>query len=330
LDLAEALNGYFARAETWALRHVLEAYQPELGGMEERLFSALEWYNRSAASSASEDVALVNLVTAFESMLGLGTGPKVTERFRETVQVLIGFIPRLDSVLEQLYDARSKIAHRGSWTHLRFYATGRENYYQVVAGKEKEGVPAHYPLTIYGRRIFRICVDSLLSGAILAVTARLEASLFHNQERLETICATLQQRKAMPADARILSVRKEVVELLEQYGGMAEEGVSFERLLETGVLMVRAFLELKLDLNEEVGRLADAITQSGASEGIDAQLARFEQLSDALEKWKGSRPQYQFEHDYVPPDDPVVLVQLLLDYINKPGFRLRRYWEAGG
>ena len=73
-----------------------------------RLLTSLNWYNRTLLSDIDDDITLVNLSIAFECLLGLEQGNKVTERFKETVNVLLGGFPRLDSWLSQFYHARSE------------------------------------------------------------------------------------------------------------------------------------------------------------------------------------------------------------------------------
>src|SRR5256884_7463524 len=81
----------------------------------------LEWHNRSTAEEVDERVALLNLAIAFESLLNLESD-KVTGRFRETIMTLLGSSPRLDSWVDQFYNARSAVAHKGKTHHLMFYA----------------------------------------------------------------------------------------------------------------------------------------------------------------------------------------------------------------
>ena len=69
---------------------------PELAA---RILSALRWYNRSLAIDVHEDVALVSLAVAFESLLDLPRGREVTERFKQAVVLLLGPVVRLDSFL---------------------------------------------------------------------------------------------------------------------------------------------------------------------------------------------------------------------------------------
>ncbi|MBI3913389.1 MAG: hypothetical protein HY327_04280 [Chloroflexi bacterium] len=75
-------------------------------GLADRLLTAITWYNRSITIDADEDVALVNLAIAFESLLGLEPGENITKRFTEAVVLLVGGIPRLGSWLTQFYIPR--------------------------------------------------------------------------------------------------------------------------------------------------------------------------------------------------------------------------------
>jgi len=94
-----------------------------------RVLNSLRWYNRSLAIDVQEDVALVSLAVAFESLLDLPRGREVTERFKQAVVLLLGPVARLDSFLEQFYDVRSDLVHSGSTEDCMFRAidgTGRQ------------------------------------------------------------------------------------------------------------------------------------------------------------------------------------------------------------
>ena len=70
----------------------------------ERLFTALSWYNATNRAEVSESEALINLAIAFESLLDLPTGEK-TDRFADSVSLLLGRVPRLNDWVRQFYDA---------------------------------------------------------------------------------------------------------------------------------------------------------------------------------------------------------------------------------
>src|SRR5207244_3748431 len=147
-----------------------------------------------------------------ESLLNLKQGDE-SKKFQETVQSLLGSVPRLDSWLEQFYRARSKIVHEGIWTHLMFYPVDRKRYSDILKSKEEE-MP-YRNLTTYGRHIFRLCLNTILPGAIMAEDANLSSLFVHNQERLQSMCSRLSNR-TIDAQERLLSISRDAQDL-QQY-----------------------------------------------------------------------------------------------------------------
>jgi len=99
---------------------LLETGESRLGAIEDRIFVALKWYNRSNSINVSDETALLHLAIAFESLLSLEQAPQITQRFKESVRLLVGPVPKLESWADQFYDARSRIVHEGSGTDLVF------------------------------------------------------------------------------------------------------------------------------------------------------------------------------------------------------------------
>ena len=74
-----------------------------------------------------KEEVLLDFVIAFESLLNPENNDKITAHFRETVMTLLGPIPRLDSWLEQFYNAPSSVANKGKTEHYMFMQwTGTE------------------------------------------------------------------------------------------------------------------------------------------------------------------------------------------------------------
>src|SRR5260370_12920103 len=162
----------------------------------------------------AEEEVLLDLAVAFEALLNLEEGDKITARFRETVMTLLGSVPRLDSWAEQFYNARSSAAHKGKVLHYMFYAIDwdKNRFPSVYSGKDTKALP-YRSLTVYGRRIFRLCLTAILSGARVAEDDGLSGLFIHNQERLEKILQQLKQTTNAP-EKRLHFIAADVDDLL--------------------------------------------------------------------------------------------------------------------
>ncbi len=302
----------------WAIESLIRSTRQELQMVEPRIFTALEWYNRSCADHISEDVALVNLAIAFESLLQLEQKENLTARFKETVLTLLGPVPRLDSWLEQFYAVRSRIVHEGRTPHLMFYAANIEQLHKVQRGKE---VAVEYrPLTAYGRRIFRLCLNTILSGTMLGEEARLSSSFVHNQERLERICARLSRTDEKP-NQRILAVSDDVFDLHE-YWMESREIVNLDTLFGAGKLMLRTYLDTSPELPDSVQQVMTEILQQDSAISLDEKIQKFRQLAERLRNWKGDRA-----IGNVAPSDVFSTMRLFIDYAVMPWVVVKNWRE---
>jgi hypothetical protein len=228
-DLADDLYAYEFNWQTQAMLKLVSGRRLTIPEAESRIFTAIEWHNRSNSDLISQDVSLMNLAIALESLLNLERGDE-SKKFKETVKSLLGSVPRLDSWLEQFYKARSKIVHKGTWPHLMFYAVDAKHVSKVLEASEDE-VP-YRSLTAYGHHILRLCLNTVLVGAMMAEDAGLSSMLIHNQERLETICRKLNERNTSPAE-RLLSISREVRDL-QQYWIESSRIVRLETVFAVG------------------------------------------------------------------------------------------------
>ncbi len=89
----------------------------------DRILTSITWYNKSLRNDIEESEALVNLAIAFESLLDLDRGDKITDRFKDAVRMIVRDVDRLDSWVHQFYRARSDIVHEGQSSNLMFLAT---------------------------------------------------------------------------------------------------------------------------------------------------------------------------------------------------------------
>lgn len=202
--------------------------------LRQRIFTALSWYNRANAIDIEDDVALINLAVAFEALLSLEQGPRLTDRFRQAVSVLISGVPRLDSWLVQFYKARSIIVHTGRIEDLRFMAVDTPK-------KEAASVKRYRSLVADGRQVFQLSLETILYGAKMASDIRLSSKLYTNQERFEEICKIL-STESLSVDHRFEAIRSNV-EDASRYRFIGETGLKLETLVSASRLISDSFLE---------------------------------------------------------------------------------------
>lgn len=201
-----------------------------------RVLAAINWYNRSLKSDIDDETKLVYLAIAFESLLGLERGNNVTLRFKETVNILLGGFPRLDSWLAQFYDARSEIIHDGVSHKLSFIPVDKTNL-------KKSDTPPYQQLISYGRQIFLACTTSILTGSILAEYMKLPSRFVTNKQRIKIINEKIRDRH-MSASEAILSVEKEIIEI-DSYRFVPERELTEDELLSIGISISKLFIDVE-------------------------------------------------------------------------------------
>ena len=241
LNISQDLGSDFYYRSRHSLRYqpVVEyfATRENSNTLGQRVLTAITWYNRTLKMGIDEEVALVNLAIAFESLLNLEQGEKVTERFKEAIRLLLGDFPRLDSWLAQFYEARSEIVHEGTSQNLMFVATDNP--------KRRSEELVYRSLVSYGRQIFQVCVATILTGARISEQLRLSSMLVTNQQRFERICQTLSKGEGT-AGERILAISQDVNEI-GNYRFVPEKALTVDQLIGTTKLLVKQFLNTDFD-----------------------------------------------------------------------------------
>lgn len=287
----------------------------------DRIFTAMEWYNRSNSMDTREDVALVHLAIAFESLFQLSQGEKLADRFKETVITLLGPIPRLDSWVDQFYSARSKIVHTGQAGQLGFYPVNKDRLGDIRKGKIEE-MP-YQKLSSYGRRVFRLCLNIVLTGSQLVEDANLPAAFVHNQERLEKICLKLSKRDADPLK-QIYEISQDVYDLGDNWMDI-EHRVKPETAFAAGRFLLSRFLETQPQLPETLASEIKEILGLTDNKNTKETLAEFKKLTRKLTEWMGRVVHY--ERATIRSAQPQEIVHLLLSYISIPAFKLEYLWN---
>ena len=321
-DLAYDIAGSIQVERHWAWRDVLEGYTYKNVELQKRLFTAMEWYNRSTSEDVDEEEVLLNLAVAFECLLNLENTDKITARFRETVMTLLGSVPRLDSWLEQFYDARSSVAHKGIAQNLMFLARDWER-------NRGRGTRAlHYrSLTAYGRRIFRLCLTAILTSARVADDEGLAELFVHNQERLETIIQQLSETTE-PPEERLNSIAAGVAELHDHHWA-SHEFVQSKTLVTAGKLAVKTYLETKPQLSDEDEAAVQEVLQQLDARDVEAdkKLELFTRMMAALDHGQDI---IITEQPRAGVSQPGTILLSLLKYVTSPHFLTRKWMLPQG
>ena len=273
----------------------------------ERLFIALKWYNATNRAEVSESEALVNLAIAFESLLDLPSSEK-TDRFVDSVSLLLGRVPRLTDWVRQFYDARSRVAHEGKLSQARFTIPR--------PGKQSEHLFYH-PLLVFGREIFRLCVAAITHGAYLAESRDIAAKLKTNSERFEELCRLLDEGPMSDAK-RAIEIRRLVGEI-NRYRFVGESGLSVTVIVGAVQRAVKGLMNLQIPLT----RLEQTELSKFASVNTKNELAALEALSELH-----SRPPSQ-QTTQIPEPELTVwqLVDIAWMYTFQNYFRLKKIEE---
>jgi hypothetical protein len=312
-DLSLNLQMLFSHPWNWALGYLyFNPYEYPLD-LRRRVFVSLNWYMRSCRDSLDQSEALVHLAIALESLLHLRSGKGVTDRFKDAVLTLLGPVPGLDNWLNQFYDARSKAVHEGVPSDLMFYPDPK---------KKNKG---HRPLLEYGRRIFRLCLASVLAGATHVRISRLDALFVPNAERVAKICESLTQK--VPADKRLLSIGQNVDDLSDYgYDLVDPDVVSVDSIVGAVKLALAAYKEAVPTITEPLKEVIDNIvTTSGEST-----VALLEQIEGCVRQLRSGNAT-----DQGPSAQLTRIMIAFLDYASKPSFKLQCYYRenprpAGG
>jgi hypothetical protein len=247
-DLSHDLASFFGEAPQHQLLPEL-LLQP-MTATKDRVLTAIIWYNRANALTRDKNEAIMHLAVAFETLLALPKDAK-TDRFTDSVSLLLGRIERLDLWAEQFYDARSMIAHGGRAEQVRFVPPG---------GKNSEEGPFYRSLLDDGRQIFQLCVGTLLFGADLGVWARLQEKLETNLERFQFICKILDDNSLAMSD-RFASIAA-TVESINRYQFVPETGLLIEPMVGAVQRAAKCLLScddsLEMIFKQRVENLANA------------------------------------------------------------------------
>lgn len=239
-----------------------------------RILTAIRWYNAANAEANDETKAMVDLAIAFETMFGFPDNEKRTERLTDAISLLLGRIPRLEEWALQFYQTRSKIVHEGHAQQLNFVVRD--------TGKAKDGT-VHQSLLAYGRQVFRLCVETLLTGAHIAERAGLHDKLVTNQERFQAMCKILAEESVEPIEK--LTRVAALVRAVDRYMFVSGANLKMETLLGAVRLAATALMDcehlMDPQLQPHLQRLSRARRTSDHYEELEALQAVHVEISSA-------------------------------------------------
>lgn len=252
-DMAADLGQFLLESSHYSL--LLRLFQKPKTAVSERILGAIDWFNSANSLTASEEESIISLAVAFEALLGLPENDKKTERLVDSVSLVLGRFPRLDTWVSQFYQARSQIVHEGRARNLRYIAS--------PSMKKPEG-PLYHSLLDYGRQVFQLCVGALLFGSGLAEKAGLQEKLVTNQERFDEICRELSDESIEPKD-RLCRIASRV-QAAERYRFVSESSFDSERVLNSLRLAAKALLACDQGLEANVKEHLERIASSARSD----------------------------------------------------------------
>jgi hypothetical protein len=265
-DLAHDLHECFHTPH----HHLLPQLFKEPGRQaSDRVLTALAWYNRSNSANGDEHTAIVHLAIAFEALLGLPRDAK-TERFTDTVSLLLGRVDRLSLWAAQFYAARSDVAHEGRTAKLHF---------SPPAKTPANGGALYGSLLGYGRQIFRLCVGTLLLGAELGEVTSLKDKLITNQERFEFIVRTLNDA-GQTIPERFTTVSDTVL-MAERFRFVGEAGLQIKTLTAAAQLAAKNLLVVDKDLDVGFRSAVEQLATAARSADCYDQMAAIQAVHDA-------------------------------------------------
>jgi len=235
----------------------------------QRVFRAVSWYNLACKMSSGELASIVNLSIAFESLLELPKEQK-TSRFIDSISLLLGRTPRLDSWATQFYNARSNIVHQGKVQQSRFIVNEKRN--------NQSGQPYQSLLT-YGREIFQMCLGTVLFGGNISNNSNLEEKFISNQERFEKLCKELSY-KGISAKNK-LEFAFPLILSIDNYKFVPENQLKYETMLSSAKLVCQTFLECAQDLSTSLEVVIQGFINA---KGSDDSFFKFEALSELTTK----------------------------------------------
>lgn len=266
--------------QNWPLGRFFNADSGLSEDTELLLLNSLQWFARGIRGGIDQCEAILLLAVALESLLNLEVGDRVTERFVETVSILLGSTERLDAWANQFYEARSKIVHRGAWSRLEFYP--KQKYKKKEVKSSSVDQQTYRTLLDFGLRIYRLCFLAILTGSYIAKRAKLHSGFVPNEERMILIKEVLEGSSNDPQQV-LANLAQDVVDL-DSYFYSGNQSVNLGLLMELVVSACRFFLTSGLETSDTVAKAAKEFLDASGS--LAERYALIKNLDSALQTWR--------------------------------------------
>lgn len=259
--------------------------KPEQRERYETLLQAMSWYNRSFSLFVSEEEKIVYIAVAFEILFHHqeSSSPKsipISQELKDHLWVLFGDAIRLNEWVDQFYNARSNILHKGSATTFHF-VIGDKRFIEKQLAMES--------LLSYGRRLLRMCILNILHGTALAEEAKLNAWFMHDRERLEEISENLRQAD-VPAEKKIFALVPLLFDLDEHWlDEIRRKAIDIKSIFGTGKLLIQTFLEAYPETEDKLKKKLKRIL----SLTLDKQLELVNSYSDLYNELSSEMALYE-------------------------------------
>lgn len=250
----------------------------EYSKVESKIFNALKWYNRSNSILSDSNETILKLAVAFETLLDLPNEPKLKERFKDAVKVLVGPVNNLESWITQFYEARSEIVHSGTTSKYRM-------------SFEKGNI--YHSLSAYGNIIFRVCLFAIIAGAEMAKRANLSSLLRTNRQRFDNICKLL-NNKNQDQKKIMHQVNREISDL-DNYRFVYEENLDLRLMLGAVKSYSKKILEDDIIKPIEIENL---LTELHNINGSDKDLENLDKIREIEEYLKNHIGELDKEEGY--------------------------------
>lgn len=150
--------------------------------------------------------------------------------------MILGRTERIYEWATQFYAARSQVAHEG---------VARETFFRPTASKRDAADERFGTLMSCGRKIFQMCLATLLTGVAHADEAGLSEVLVSNTERYTRLCTVLQRMELDPAKA--LDAVAPVVRQIERHRYVNASPVGIDLMLGALRLACKALVDCGSD-----------------------------------------------------------------------------------
>lgn len=230
---------------------------------QERIFTAIDWYNDATESRYEIAKSLLSLAVAFEVLLELPSGEK-TDRLADSISLLLGRTDRLKDWAAQFYAARSAVVHEGRVRDYSFYVTK----------STKKGEYSHSSGSImtYGLEIFRLCLSTILAGAKLAEQSGLAERFVANSERYVRIAEKLGRLSGSVDAAAAIATIEPLVDELDRYQFVSSP-IPITEVIKALRAAAKALSRCDLKLDEDLAAALQGFCGSSKSDDFAALTA---------------------------------------------------------